>query len=140
MQHLGDLSIDPNERGVAYENAQARERTQVLMDYANQIGGIVVGTGDLSEIALGWSTYNGDHMSMYNVNCSLSKTMIRQMVREAAEKYPDIADYLLDIAETPVSPELLPPDQKGGIAQITEDAVGPYDLNDFFLYHSSIAG
>lgn len=135
MQHLGDLNIDPNERGVAYENAQARERTQVLMDYANQIGGIVVGTGDLSEIALGWSTYNGDHMSMYNVNCSLSKTMIRQMVREAAEKYPDIADYLLDIAETPVSPELLPPDQKGGIAQITEDAVGPYELNDFFLYH-----
>lgn len=135
MQHFKDLHIDPNERGVAYENAQARERTQILMDYANQIGGIVVGTGDLSEIALGWSTYNGDHMSMYNVNCSLSKTMIRQMVKEAAETYPEIADDLLDIWSTPVSPELLPPDQKGEIAQITEDVIGPYDLNDFFLYH-----
>lgn len=133
-KHLEDIDVSLEDRSVTFENAQARERTQVLMDYSNKVNGIVIGTGDLSEIALGWSTYNGDHMSMYNLNCSLSKTLIKSMTCHLASLYKEIKDVLLDILDTPVSPELLPT-KEGEIAQITEDNVGPYILHDFFLYH-----
>ncbi len=137
-QHFADIGHDLQNRDTTYENAQARERTQVLMDYAGECGGIVVGTGDLSELALGWCTYNGDHISMYGVNASVPKTLIRWMIRILADR-PEFApakDVLLDILDTPISPELLPPDEAGKIAQNTEDLVGPYELHDFFLYHA----
>ncbi|MBQ8738454.1 MAG: NAD(+) synthase [Clostridia bacterium] len=134
--HFEDLGIDMNDRSVAFENGQARERTQVLMDYANTVGGLVVGTGDLSEIALGWCTYNADHMSMYNPNCDIPKTLVRELVfYEAGEASVEVGQVLSDILATPVSPELLPPDKDGKIAQKTEDLVGPYELHDFFLYY-----
>ena len=135
--HFGDIGQDPENFDATYENAQARERTQVLMDYAGIHRGIVVGTGDLSELALGWCTYNGDHMSMYGVNASVPKTLIRFVIETLAE-YPRFApakDVLMDILDTPISPELLPPDAQGKIAQQTEDLVGPYALHDFFLYY-----
>ena len=119
---------------VTYENGQARERTQVLMDLANMTGGLVIGTGDLSESALGWATYNGDHMSMYAVNVSIPKTLVRYLVDYVASRDETIADVLREILATPVSPELLPP-KDGEIAQKTEAVVGPYELHDFFLYH-----
>lgn len=136
-QHMRDIGLDPSDRSAAYENAQARERTQILMDVANMEGGLVVGTGDLSELALGWATYNGDQMSMYGVNASVPKTLVRHLVKRAAEIEPDPATRatLLDVVDTPVSPELLPADEQGEIAQKTEDLVGPYELHDFFLYH-----
>ena len=135
--HFADIGQDPQKTDVTYENSQARERTQVLMDYAGLCGGIVVGTGDLSELALGWCTYNGDHMSMYGVNASVPKTLIRSMIEVLAEMalFAAAKDILLDILDTPISPELLPPDQAGKIAQQTEDLVGPYALHDFFLYY-----
>ena len=134
--HFKDIGQDPDVHDVTYENSQARERTQILMDVANQHGGLVVGTGDLSELALGWATYNGDHMSMYGVNASVPKTLVRHLVRYYADTCGDqtLMDVLLDILDTPVSPELLPP-ENGVIAQKTEDLVGPYELHDFFLYH-----
>ncbi len=137
IQHMKDIGMDPADRSTAYENAQARERTQILMDVANMEGGLVVGTGDLSELALGWATYNGDQMSMYGVNASVPKTLVRHLVKWAADTEPDAATRatLLDILDTPVSPELLPADADGGIAQKTEDLVGPYELHDFFLYN-----
>ena len=136
LQHMADIGLSPEDRSTAYENAQARERTQVLMDIANAENGLVVGTGDLSESALGWATYNGDHMSMYGVNCSIPKTLIRHLVSyEASHAATDaLRQALLDVLDTPVSPELLPP-KDGEIAQKTEDLVGPYRLHDFFLYH-----
>ena len=135
-QHFRDIGQDPARQDVTFENAQARERTQVLMDLANQTGGIVVGTGDLSELALGWATYNGDHMSMYGVNASIPKTLVRYLVRHAAEQAaPRLREVLLDILDTPVSPELLPASPDGVISQVTEDLVGPYELHDFFLYY-----
>lgn len=135
-QHFEDIGHDENVHDVTYENGQARERTQILMDIANQCGGIVIGTGDLSELALGWATYNGDHMSMYGVNVSIPKTLVRYLVAyEASHAEGVLRDVLLDILDTPVSPELLPPDQNGEIAQKTEDLVGPYELHDFFLYY-----
>ena len=135
-QHFADIDHDPAVTDVTYENSQARERTQILMDLANQAGGMVIGTGDLSELALGWATYNGDHMSMYAVNASVPKTLVRHLVRYAAGLYGgQIEATLLDILDTPVSPELLPPTGDGEIAQKTEDLVGPYELHDFFLYH-----
>ena len=138
-QHLKDIGIAENDRGTAYENAQARERTQVLMDIANQKGGLVIGTGDLSELALGWCTYNGDHMSMYGVNASIPKSLVRYLVRYEASNAlkngnKDYAAVLFDVLETPVSPELLPPD-KDSIVQKTEEIVGPYELHDFFIYN-----
>jgi len=136
LQHFRDIGHDPALRDVTYENAQARERTQVIMDIANQAGGLVVGTGDLSELALGWATYNGDHMSMYGVNASVPKTLVRYIVRyEAGHSAPELAKVLYDILDTPVSPELLPADDQGQISQKTEDLVGPYELHDFFLYY-----
>ena len=135
--HFRDIGHDINVHNGTYENAQARERTQILMDYASVVGGIVVGTGDLSELALGWCTYNGDHMSMYGVNGSIPKTLIRWII-EAIAEHPDFAaakPVLLDILDTPISPELLPPDAEGKISQQTEDIVGPYALHDFFLYY-----
>ena len=137
LQHFQDIGLNPDDRGAAYENTQARERTQILMDVANQTNGLVVGTGDLSELALGWATYNGDHMSMYGVNSSIPKTLVRYLVKWVADKNgDDIArKYLLDIIDTPISPELLPADENGQIAQKTEDLVGPYELHDFFLYY-----
>ena len=136
-QHFEDIGLDPNERGAAYENSQARERTQILMDLANLVGGIVIGTGDLSEAALGWATYNGDSMSMYNPNCSIPKTLVRKLVEWCAESNQNeqVRATLKDIVDTPVSPELLPADSKGNIAQKTEDLVGPYALHDFFIYN-----
>ena len=136
--HFRDIEHDPNVLDITYENAQARERTQILMDYAGQVGGIVVGTGDLSELALGWCTYNGDHMSMYGVNASVPKTLIRWMIAAIAEtpQFAPAKDVLLDILDTPISPELLPPDETGTISQQTEDLVGPYALHDFFLYYA----
>ena len=136
MVHFKDIDHDPKNHNVVYENAQARERTQVLMDLANEIGGMVIGTGDLSELALGWATYNGDHMSMYGVNSDIPKTLVRHLVRYEADRTSDrtLADILYDVLDTPVSPELLPP-KDGNIAQITEDLVGPYELHDFFLYY-----
>ena len=136
--HFEDIGHDINIHNATYENAQARERTQILMDYASVVGGIVVGTGDLSELALGWCTYNGDHMSMYSVNGSIPKTLIRWMI-EAIAAQPDFVaakDVLMDILDTPISPELLPPDAEGKIAQKTEDLVGPYALHDFFLFYA----
>lgn len=135
-QHFADIGLDPSDRSAAYENAQARERTQILMDVANIENGLVIGTGDLSELALGWATYNGDQMSMYGVNSSVPKTLVRYLVAWSAEKTGGaIRDILLDICDTPVSPELLPADDAGNIVQKTEDLVGPYELHDFFLYH-----
>lgn len=137
MQHFKDIGHDINVHDITYENSQARERTQILMDIANMENGIVVGTGDLSELALGWATYNGDHMSMYGVNASIPKTLVRYLVKWYAEDQTtgEIQKALLDVCDTPVSPELLPPDKEGNIAQFTEKAVGSYDLNDFFLYN-----
>ena len=135
--HFSDIGHDPAIHNGTYENSQARERTQILMDYASVVGGIVVGTGDLSELALGWCTYNGDHMSMYGVNASIPKTLIRWMI-DAISEMPAFAlsrTVLQDILDTPISPELLPPDAEGKIAQHTEDLVGPYALHDFFLYY-----
>ena len=143
-QHFSDIGQCPEVQDVTYENSQARERTQILMDVANKENGIVVGTGDLSELALGWATYNGDHMSMYAVNASIPKTLVRYLVGWAAENHfeSDVADrkrsvreILMDIIDTPVSPELKPADSEGNITQKTEDLVGPYELHDFFLYH-----
>ena len=136
--HFRDIGHDEGERNVVYENAQARERTQVLMDIANAEGGLVIGTGDLSELALGWATYNGDHMSMYGVNASVPKTLVRYIVKYAADTAQGEAlrGVLYDILATPVSPELLPAQDDGEIAQRTEDLVGPYDLHDFYLYHA----
>ena len=135
-QHFLDIGHDMNIHDVTYENSQARERTQILMDIANQTGGIVVGTGDMSELALGWATYNGDHMSMYGVNASVPKTLVRHLVRYYADTTPDeeLRGVLSDVLDTPVSPELLPP-KDGQISQVTEDLVGPYELHDFFLYY-----
>lgn len=137
LQHFEDIGHDKDIHDVTYENVQARERTQILMDIANKEGGLLIGTGDLSELALGWCTYNGDHMSMYSVNPSIPKTLVRYLVRYVAEKEvsKEVSETLLDILDTPVSPELLPKDAKGEIAQKTEDIVGPYELHDFFLYH-----
>ena len=135
--HFKDIGHDPSNHNVVYENSQARERTQILMDVANQCNGLVVGTGDLSELALGWATYNGDHMSMYGVNASVPKTLIQHIVKQIAASSDDekIRTTLLDIVETPISPELIPADEQGNIKQKTEDLVGPYELHDFFLYH-----
>ena len=135
-QHFQDIGQDERKHDVTYENSQARERTQILMDIANQQGGMVIGTGDMSELALGWATYNGDHMSMYGVNASVPKTLVRHLVRYYADTLEDtvLREVLLDVLDTPVSPELLPP-ADGEISQKTEDIVGPYELHDFFLYH-----
>lgn len=137
LQHFKDIGHDPDRHDVTYENAQARERTQILMDIANQEGGIVIGTGDLSELALGWATYNGDHISMYGLNAGIPKTLVKHLVRWAAEHKVDRKSSLtlLDIVDTPISPELTPAGQDGEICQRTEDLVGPYELHDFFLYH-----
>ncbi len=137
-QHFKDIGHDIGEHDITYENSQARERTQILMDAANQMNGMVVGTGDLSELALGWATYNGDHMSMYGVNVSVPKTLIRHLVRWIADKHADEPTKitLLDIIDTPISPELIPADNDGNITQKTEDLVGPYELHDFFLYYT----
>ena len=137
LQHFKDIGHDKDVHDVTYENVQARERTQILMDLANKEGGLVIGTGDLSELALGWCTYNGDHMSMYSVNPSIPKTLVRFLVRYVAEgeSNKDVSETLLDILDTPVSPELLPKGEDGDIVQKTEDIVGPYELHDFFLYH-----
>jgi len=137
MQHFADIGHDPDIHNATYENAQARERTQILMDYASVVGGIVVGTGDLSELALGWCTYNGDHMSMYGVNASIPKTVMAPMIRTISQMddYKAAQAVLQDIIDTPISPELLPADAEGKIAQKTEDLVGPYALHDFFLYY-----
>ena len=136
-QHFKDIGHDKSVTDLTFENAQARERTQVLMDYAGGVGGLVVGTGDLSELALGWCTYNADHMSMYGVNASIPKTLIRWMIDSLVEYniFPDSTDVLKDVLDTPISPELLPPDENGQIAQQTESIVGPYALHDFFLYY-----
>ena len=138
LQHFEDIGHDPQVHDVAYENSQARERTQILMDLTNELGGLVVGTGDLSELALGWATYNGDHMSMYGVNAGIPKTLIRYLVRYVAEGGVDEQSRatLLDIIDTPISPELIPADNEGNIQQKTEDLVGPYELHDFFLYYT----
>lgn len=137
IQHFKDINHNPEVHDVVYENSQARERTQILMDIANQTWGMVIGTGDLSELALGWATYNGDHMSMYGVNASIPKTLVRHLVKWVAEHEMDEASRLtlLDIVDTPISPELIPADENGNIQQITEDLVGPYELHDFFLYY-----
>ena len=137
LQHFRDIDHDPSVHDVTYENSQARERTQLLMDVANQKNGLVIGTGDLSELALGWATYNGDHMSMYGVNGSIPKTLVKYLVEWVANHKVDDASRLtlLDIVDTPISPELIPADENGNIKQKTEDLVGPYELHDFFLYH-----
>lgn len=136
MQHFKDINHDPKQHDVTYENTQARERTQILMDIANKHNGLVIGTGDLSESALGWATYNGDHMSMYAVNSGVPKTLVRYLVDWAAHKLDAHSEEILrDVLDTPVSPELLPADENGDIAQKTEDIVGPYELHDFFLYY-----
>ena len=140
-QHFKDIEQSDNVFDATYENSQARERTQVLMDIANKVNGMVIGTGDLSELALGWATYNGDHMSMYGVNAGVPKTLIRYIVEyEANRSAENLKKVLLDILDTPVSPELLPADDKGDIAQKTEDLVGPYELHDFFIYHTLCSG
>jgi NAD+ synthase (glutamine-hydrolysing) len=140
-QHFADIDHDEAVHDVTYENGQARERTQILMDLANKHGGMVIGTGDLSELALGWATYNGDHMSMYGVNASIPKTLVRYLVGYYADTCgnDELAFILRDILDTPVSPELLPPED-GKISQKTEDIVGPYELHDFYLYYSLRAG
>ena len=137
LQHFKDIGIDENDRSVAYENTQARERTQILMDIANKEGGLVIGTGDLSELILGWCTYNGDHMSMYCVNGNIPKTLVRYLVNYFGlkEENEECKKTIMDILDTPISPELLPPTKDGKIAQKTESVVGPYVLHDFFLYH-----
>ncbi len=137
IQHFKDIGHDVDVHDVTYENVQARERTQILMDLANKLGGLVIGTGDLSELALGWCTYNGDHMSMYSVNCSIPKTLVKFLVKWVADNMVDknVKDILDRILDTPISPELLPPSAEGEINQKTEDIVGPYELHDFFLYH-----
>lgn len=137
IQHFKDIGHDVNTHDITYENSQARERTQILMDYANKVNGLVIGTGDLSELALGWCTYNGDHMSMYAVNTGIPKTLVRTLVVWIANTHMDKAskEILRDVADTPVSPELLPADENGNIVQKTEDTVGPYILHDFFLYY-----
>lgn len=138
LQHFADIEHDPEIHDVTYENTQARERTQILMDLANKTNGLVVGTGDLSELALGWATYNGDHMSMYGVNAGVPKTLVRVLVNWVAhskEVDETASRILLDVLDTPISPELLPPDKDGKINQKTEDLVGPYELHDFFLFH-----
>lgn len=137
IQHFKDINHDINVHDVTYENSQARERTQILMDLSNKLGGLVIGTGDLSELALGWATYNGDHMSMYGVNCSIPKTLIKYMVSHVAmnEVEGKARETLLDIIDTPISPELIPADENGNITQKTENLVGPYELHDFFLYN-----
>ncbi len=141
-QHFKDIDHDPNNHDVTYENSQARERTQILMDFSNKVNGLVLGTGDLSELALGWATYNGDHMSMYNVNVSIPKTLVRHLVRWFASSLNDgtkkgkaIRATLLDVLDTPISPELTPAAKDGTILQVTEDIVGPYELHDFFLFN-----
>ena len=138
IQHFKDLGHELDNHDVTYENSQARERTQILMDAANQMNGLVVGTGDLSELALGWATYNGDHMSMYGVNASVPKTLVRHLVKWVAERIEDegTKTVLMDIVDTPISPELIPSDEEGNITQKTEDLVGPYELHDFFLYYT----
>jgi NAD+ synthase (glutamine-hydrolysing) len=137
IQHFKDIEQDAGTHDITYENSQARERTQILMDYANKVNGLVIGTGDLSELALGWCTYNGDHMAMYAVNTGVPKTLVRTLVEWIANTHMDKASkaILLDVADTPVSPELLPAGKDGEIAQKTEDVVGPYMLHDFFLYY-----
>jgi len=137
LQHFKDINHPAEKHDVTYENVQARERTQILMDLANKEGGLLIGTGDLSELALGWCTYNGDHMSMYSVNCSIPKTLVRYLVKYVSDKEAskEVSDILLDVLDTPVSPELLPKDKSGKITQKTEDIVGPYELHDFFLYY-----
>ena len=143
MQHFNDIGHDASIHDATYENSQARERTQILMDIANQTGGIVIGTGDLSELALGWATYNGDHMSMYGVNAGVPKTLVQSLVRWAAEhrfnesagRGRNIREILIDIVDTPISPELLPASDNDEIQQVTEDLVGPYELHDFFIYN-----
>ena len=137
LQHFEDIGQNPDNHDVTYENGQARERTQVLMDIANKTNGLVIGTGDMSELALGWATYNGDHMSMYGVNVGVPKTLVRHLVQYYADTCNDkeMASVLLDVIDTPVSPELLPPESNGKISQKTEDLVGPYELHDFFLYY-----
>jgi len=137
-QHFEDIGHDMKKHDITYENSQARERTQILMDVANKENAIVVGTGDLSELALGWATYNGDHMSMYGVNAGVPKTLIQYLVRYYADCVvggTPIQATLLDIVDTPISPELIPTTEKGDIKQKTEDLVGPYELHDFFLYY-----
>lgn len=138
LQHFSDLGMEPEVHDVTYENSQARERTQILMDAANQMNGLVVGTGDLSELALGWATYNGDHMSMYGVNASVPKTLVKHLVTWVAGTLEETLakETLLDIVDTPISPELIPADENGEIQQKTEDLVGPYELHDFFLYYT----
>lgn len=137
LLHFNDIGSDPEKHDTTYENAQARERTQILMDVANQTGGIVIGTGDLSELALGWATYNGDHMSMYGVNSSIPKTLVKYLVQwiSSCSGFEPARKYLLDIIDTPISPELLPAQPDGQIAQKTEDLIGPYELHDFYLYY-----
>ncbi len=135
ISHLKDINHPLDNHNVAYENAQARERTQVLMDVANDRNSLMIGTGDLSELCLGWCTYNGDHMSMYGVNASIPKTLVRYLCEGYALLHPEAAPALNDIIDTPISPELLPTDKNGNIAQMTEDKIGPYELNDFFIYH-----
>ena len=136
-QHFEDIGHNPSMHDVTYENSQARERTQILMDVANQVGGLVIGTGDLSELALGWCTYNGDHMSMYGVNASIPKTLVQSLIRYAASlpAFSTQQSVLIDVIDTPISPELTPADEEGNIKQKTEDLVGPYELHDFFLYY-----
>lgn len=140
--HFRDIGHEMENHNVTYENGQARERTQILMDIANQTNGMVIGTGDMSELALGWATYNGDHMSMYGVNVSVPKTLVRHLVQYYADSCQDkkLSEILIDVLDTPVSPELLPPEKDGTIAQKTEDIVGPYELHDFYLYHILRAG
>ncbi len=133
-QHFKDIKLDENDRSITFENAQARERTQILMDYANKVGGLMVGTGDLSELCLGWTTYGGDHLSMYGLNSSIPKTLVKELIRQYALDHREIFETLNDILLTPISPELLLL-EKGEIAQKTEDVVGPYELNDFFIYY-----
>ena len=137
LAHFSDIGHDVNKLDLTYENAQARERTQVLMDYAGEVGGLVIGTGDLSEAALGWCTYNGDHMSMYSVNSGIPKTLLSKIISSIIEKnlFPEANEVLQSIIDTPISPELLPPDASGNISQTTEDIVGPYELHDFFLFY-----
>ena len=137
-QHFKDIDQNPDNHDATYENSQARERTQILMDYANKVGGIVLGTGDLSELALGWATYNGDHMSMYGINSSIPKTLVKHLVGWFAERTDNVqlATTLEDIINTPISPELVPSEGDDDIAQKTEELVGPYELHDFFLYHT----
>ena len=137
IQHFEDIGHDSSVHDATYENSQARERTQILMDLANKLNALVVGTGDLSELALGWATYNGDHMSMYGVNAGIPKTLIQYVVRYIATlpSFKAESATLKDIVDTPISPELTPADEQGAIAQKTEDLVGPYELHDFFLYY-----